>query len=94
MERIIGVIDKPVQPGKTDNLDIDIHSKALTEYVAETTTSITIGIQGEWGSGKTSLINSIYHHFDSEDTLKQIWINSWQFSLLMLQKIIGIRDLK
>ena len=94
MERIIGVIDKPVQPGKTDNLDINIHSKALTKYVAETTTPITIGIQGEWGSGKTSLINSIYHHFDSEDTLKQIWINSWQFSLFMLQKIIGIRDLK
>ena len=82
MERIIGVIDEPVQPGKTDNLDINIHSKALTKYVAETTTPITIGIQGEWGSGKTSLINSIYHHFDSEDAVKQIWINSWEFSLL------------
>ena len=74
MERIIGVIDEPVQPGKTDNLDINIHSKALTKYVAETTTPITIGIQGEWGSGKTSLINSIYHHFDSEETVKQIGI--------------------
>tara|TARA_B110000503_G_scaffold5815_1_gene7988 strand:- start:1425 stop:1577 length:153 start_codon:yes stop_codon:yes gene_type:complete len=44
MKRIIGVIDEPVQPGKTDNLDINIHSKALTKYVAETSTPITIGI--------------------------------------------------
>ena len=74
MERIIGIIDEPVQPGKTDNLDINIHSKALIKYVAKTTTPVTIGIQGQWGSGKTSLINSIYHRFDSEETVKQIGI--------------------
>ena len=82
MNKIIGIVDEPVQPGKKDNLDINIHSKALIKYVAETTTPITIGIQGEWGSGKTSLLNSIYHHFDSQKTVKQIWINSWEFSLL------------
>ena len=82
MTNIIGIVDEPVQPGKTDNLDINIHSKALIKYVADTTTPITIGIQGEWGSGKTSLLNSIYHHFDSEEAVKQIWINSWEFSLL------------
>jgi len=41
-----------------------------------------VGIQGEWGSGKTSLINSIHHAFDSEEDTKQIWINSWEYSLL------------
>ena len=54
MSNLIGIVDEPVQPGKSDNLDINIHSKALIKYVAETTTPITIGIQGEWGSGKTS----------------------------------------
>ena len=45
---------------------------------------ITIGIQGTWGTGKTSLIQEIYHHFESEKPKKnhQIWINSWEYSLL------------
>ena len=82
MTKLIGIVDEPVKPGNSDNLDINIHSKALIKYVADTTTPITIGIQGEWGSGKTSLLNSIYHHFDTEVSFKQIWINSWEFSLL------------
>jgi hypothetical protein len=78
----IGIIDEPVAPGATDNLDINIHSKSLIDFITDTSTPITVGIQGEWGSGKTSLINSIHHAFESQDTVKQIWINSWEYSLL------------
>ncbi len=48
MTKLIGIVDEPVRPGNSDNLDINIHSKALIKYVADTTTLITIGIQGEW----------------------------------------------
>ena len=82
MAHSIGIIDEPVAPGATDNLDISIHTEALIEFITYTNTPITVGIQGEWGSGKTSLINSIYHAFDSDATVKQIWINSWEYSLL------------
>jgi hypothetical protein len=78
----IGIIDEPVAPGATDNLDINIHSKSLIDFITDTSTPITVGIQGEWGSGKTSLINSIHHAFDSNAAVKQIWINSWEYSLL------------
>jgi len=83
MEKIIGVIDEPVRPGEDDNLGIEIHSKSLIEFIQETKTPITVGIQGEWGSGKTSLLNSIHYTFETEQpTFKQIWINSWEYSLL------------
>ena len=82
MKNIIGVIDEPVRPGAADNLDIEIHSKSLIEFIQETKTPITVGIQGEWGSGKTSLLNSIHHAFAEQPTFKQIWINSWEYSLL------------
>ena len=82
MEKIIGVIDEPVPPGEDDNLGIEIHSKSLIEFIQETETPITVGIQGEWGSGKTSLLNSIHHAFAEQTTFKQIWINSWEYSLL------------
>ena len=74
MSKTIGIIDEPVQPGAQDNLDINIHSKSLINFISETSTPITVGIQGKWGSGKTSLINSIYHHFEGEQKVKQIWI--------------------
>lgn len=82
MEKIIGVIDEPAQGGGNDYLDIGIHSKSLIEFIQETKTPITVGIQGEWGSGKTSLLNSIHHAFAEQPTFKQIWINSWEYSLL------------
>ena len=72
MSKLVGVIDEPVAQGGTDHLDINIHSKSLIRFIRETSTPITVGIQGEWGSGKTSLINSIYHAFGSEPTYKQI----------------------
>ena len=82
MSKTIGIIDEPVQPGAQDQLDISAHAISLIKFISATSTPITVGIQGEWGSGKTSLINSIYHHFESEQKVKQIWINSWEYSLL------------
>ena len=43
---------------------------------------MTVGIQGEWGSGKTSLLNSIKGKLSENPRYKQIWINSWENSLL------------
>lgn len=82
MTRKIGIIDEPVRDNEEDNLDIGTHAKSLIQYIKDTDTPITIGIQGEWGSGKTSLINSIFTELDKDNKYKQIWINSWEFSLL------------
>ena len=77
-----GIIDEPVSPGSQDFLDISLHSNSLIDFIENSNTPITIGIQGEWGSGKTSLLNSMYHYFDKKGSFKQIWINSWESSLL------------
>ena len=82
MKRKIGVIDEPISESSKDNLDLSIHANSLIKYIEETDTPITIGIQGEWGSGKTSLINSINHVLNQNPRYKQIWINSWEYSLL------------
>ena len=42
MFQIIGVIDEPVAPGSTDNLDLKIHSKSLIDFVQQTNTPITV----------------------------------------------------
>lgn len=82
MNKRIGIVDEPNPKGASDELDIKLHATALTEFIKGCPTPITIGVQGEWGSGKTSILNSIYHDLSQEGTYKQIWINSWESSLL------------
>ena len=62
----IGIVDEPNPGSSEDTLGIDRHATALTNFIKYTTTPMTIGIQGEWGSGKTSLLNSIYHSLETE----------------------------
>jgi len=82
MANIIGIVDEPNPKGAYDGLDIKLHATALTEFIKRCPTPMTIGIQGEWGSGKTSILNSIYFDLDKSGSYRQIWINSWESSLL------------
>lgn len=79
-----GVVDEPNPENSEDLLGLDKYSTALSTFIAKTNTPITIGIQGEWGSGKTSLINSIQSSLNKQgDIYKQIWINAWEHCLLI-----------
>jgi len=60
MENAIGIVDEANAGGNKDNLGIQTHTNSLIRFISSTNTPITVGIQGEWGSGKTSLINSIH----------------------------------
>ena len=98
---MVGIVDEALPEGGTDALKISTYKDALVNFIKKTDTPMTIGVQGEWGSGKTSLLNQIWNDLDrinegdsSRDDFKQIWINSWEHSLLCtpeesLMKIIG-----
>ncbi|MCB0750800.1 MAG: AAA family ATPase, partial [Ignavibacteriae bacterium] len=47
-------------------------------------TPITIALQGEWGSGKTSLMNSLKKNLsDNENSnFHSIWLNTWEYALM------------
>ena len=84
----IGIVDEPLEKRGEDSLKIKKYSNALVAFIKNSLTPMTIGIQGSWGSGKTSLLNTIYaqlddanEHEDSND-FKVIWINSWENSLM------------
>ena len=98
---MVGIVDEALRQGGDDALSISSYKDALVDFVKRTDTPMTIGVQGEWGSGKTSLLNQIWSDLekfnkedDSIDDFKQIWINSWEHSLLCspeecLMKIIN-----
>ena len=78
------IIDVPRKHTQEDLFGIQVYQDALIEYVQLTDTPITIALQGEWGSGKTSLMNLLkYHLCDVDDSpYYPVWINTWQFSLM------------
>ena len=88
--KTIGIIDQPHDDYEKNPLGIDKHAKALTDFISGCDTPLTIGIQGEWGSGKTSLLRQIENQLDgkhrdyeeNKDKFLQIWINAWEHSLL------------
>jgi len=42
-----------------DRLDLLPYAEALAEYIETTDTPMTVGLQGDWGSGKTSMLNML-----------------------------------
>ena len=78
------IIDVPRRYDQEDLFGIKVYQDALIDYVKLTDTPITIALQGEWGSGKTSLMNLLrYNLCDVEQApYFPIWINTWQYSLM------------
>lgn len=78
------IIDVPRKHTQDDLFGIQVYQDALIEYIQFTDTPITIALQGEWGSGKTSLMNLLKYHLCDLDNSAYypVWINTWQYSLM------------
>lgn len=90
------IIDVPRKHTQEDLFGIQVYQNALIRYIKLTDTPITIALQGEWGSGKSSLMNLLkYNLCDIDGSMYfPIWINTWQYSLMKTpgHTIISILD--
>ena len=82
-----GIIDEPVnyKNNEDDKLGINDYANALKKFIEKTDTPMTVGIQGEWGSGKTSLMNRLWKDLEGDEKnteIESFWINTWEHSLL------------
>lgn len=87
-------------PARIDAFNIERYISGLTEFIKTCTTPITMAIQGDWGTGKTSIMSMIKESLEKEkqDTISIVWFNTWQFSqfnmgdklpLLMMSKLVN-----
>lgn len=74
-----GFPDLPIDREKNDALELDRYAQALAGLIEACHTPMTIGIQGDWGTGKTSLMNLIRERLDAKRCLS-VWFNTWQYS--------------
>ena len=78
-----GILDIPLQDNENDLLQILSFETALNEFIRKTLTPISIALQGEWGSGKTSFMNRLNFEIckGNEATSYGIWLNTWHYAL-------------
>ena len=87
---------------KRDGLGFGAYGKALASAIKATDDPLTIGIYGEWGSGKSSLMGMIKETLDEDPThVAGIWFNAWRYEReehpiipLISCMVAGIRECK
>lgn len=73
-----GFTDKPLNGRSEDIFDVEKYIKGLSSFILECNTPMTVAVQGDWGSGKTSFMMLIREEL--EDKVLPVWFNTWQFS--------------
>lgn len=74
------------QPADEDQLGFAPYVKTLTDILADrgTHTPLTIGVFGDWGRGKTSLMRMVWHQLEDDAAprfpVRTIWFNAWLYS--------------
>ncbi len=84
--KITSITDQPILDTKSDLLEAEKYANALSSFILESGTPLTIGMQGEWGTGKTSLMYMIKEKLDSfaeeeNYAIATSWVNTWEYSM-------------
>ena len=101
----VGRRDTPLENDSGDALEIAPYARGLEHFICTCETPMTMGIQGEWGSGKTSLMRLIETRLtpspgskatDRQAQVMTFWFETWQYGAVGHADQLGLllmRDL-
>lgn len=76
----LGLRDIPLKDNEEESLGLSAYIDSLSEFIQKCETPMTVALQGDWGSGKTSMMNLIKINIKKNPDIETIWFNTWQFS--------------
>jgi hypothetical protein len=62
-----------------DGLGFAAYAEVLAEVARATRGPFTIGVFGEWGSGKTSLMHLVEQKLSGDPSVVTVWFNAWRY---------------
>lgn len=62
-----------------DGLGFSVYAEVLAEAARNTPGPFTIGVFGEWGTGKTSLMRMTKAQLANNKEILSVWFNAWQY---------------
>jgi len=78
-KKIKMLTDNEIHYIKDDKLKFKAYVETLNEVIKNSSTPLTIGIYGEWGSGKTSLMRLTLNSYKREKSIKTVWFDAWKY---------------
>ena len=92
------LIDAPIEAFDDDCLGIGSYVDAMHRFIKGCETPLTIGIQGDWGIGKTSFLKMLIDKFSKvkgrETRCHTIYFNSWQYSQFGQEQSLSLSILR
>lgn len=87
-----GLKDIPISRPEDEALGLTEYADALAEFIARCDTPMTVALQGDWGSGKTSLMQLIKGKLPglSSEEIHTVWFNTWQYSQFNMADALGV----
>ena len=76
----ISIKDRPIEKAADDQLKVSRYTDALVNFILNSDTPITIGLQGEWGTGKTSMMYMLQEELLKREVATS-WVNTWEYSM-------------
>lgn len=77
-------------PANDDAFNISRYIDGLSNFISVCNTPMTISIQGDWGTGKTSIMKMVDQKFPDDGKIKKIWFNTWQYSQFNLSDTLPL----
>lgn len=75
-----------------DKIEVNNFAESIAEFIVKCDTPMTIGLQGDWGTGKTSMMNMIKVHLTKleKERFHKIDVNTWHYSIFRQDEYLGI----
>ena len=92
--KYVGLKDQPIEDANQESLGLGEYAEVLTEFIQRCDTPLTIALQGDWGSGKTSLLTLIKNALDAEslenNRFMTVWFNTWQYAQFNMSDTLAL----
>ncbi|MCR4598840.1 MAG: KAP family NTPase [Acetatifactor sp.] len=76
-----GITDVPQPIAEDDILEVKKYVSGLEDFIKYCPTPMSIALQGDWGTGKTTFLKTMESDFNEENgCVKTIYFNTWQYS--------------
>ena len=100
----VGRKDTPLSDDSVDALEIAPYALGLEHFICSCDTPMTVGIQGEWGSGKTSMMRLIQERLSPpgddgrrqkmasphQSSVMTFWFETWQYGAVGHSDQLGL----
>lgn len=67
------------EPAERPALRFDEYARAFAGIIRQSGPRFAVGIFGDWGSGKTTLMRAIQRSLEDDQTVVTLWFNAWRY---------------